>query len=216
MVFNRLKMAVAKGFLGSASAFIIMSSAINVANAKATAQSNHAFIGAQVGTSILTQKRVSSMSPASYNRSYSYTAAAYGILGGYEMWFMDNLAGRFYASFGGANYYMIGFGAGADVVWNFMNVGGGNLGIFGGLYIGANYWLSGWYSNWSNANSAMSFDMALDLGVRWALDKHVVEVLGKIPFIEAKTASRTWSDGDVWSYYSKESFSLMARYMYRF
>lgn len=223
MVFSRLKMAVAKGFLGSASAFIIMSSAINVANAKATAESNHAFIGAQIGTSMLTQSRESNLEPSTYNYKDAHITASYGILGGYEVWFTNSLVGRFYMSFGGANLYVLNFGMGSDIIWNFINVGGGNLGIFGGLFFGGNYWLNGWYessrfSNFMKGNAAPSttFDIAFNLGVRWALNRHAIEVLGKIPFFGAEVRKTTYTDGDIISYYSNETFCVMARYMYRF
>ena len=148
---------------------------------------------------------------------YSYTTAAYGVLGGYEYWFSNSLGARGYALFSGANFYVMQFGVGADVIYNITNVADGNLGVVAGLQVGGVYWLNSWYWWGSSSNqNSLAFDMALNIGVRWTQNEHVIEVLGKIPFIEAHTGTYLYSDGDKNEYYSKETFSFVARYMYRF
>lgn len=108
------------------------------------------------------------------------------------------------------------FGIGADILWNFMNVADGNLGLIAGLQAGAMYWLNSWYY-WSSTNqSPFGFDLALNIGLRWSQNEHVIELLGKIPFIKTKTGEYIYSDGDKNEYYAKETFSIIARYVYRF
>ena len=177
------------------------------------------FVGLQAGTSLLQQKNEYHWN-SPYNRNiskYSYTTAAYGVLGGYEYWFSNSLGARGYALFSGANFYVMQFGVGADVIYNITNVADGNLGVVAGLQVGGVYWLNSWdwWGSSSNQNS-LAFDMALNIGVRWTQNEHVIELLGKIPFIEAHTGTYLYSDGDKNEYYSKETFSFVARYMYRF
>ena len=177
------------------------------------------FVGLQAGTSLLQQKNEYHWNNP-YNRNiskYSYTTAAYGVLGGYEYWFSNSLGARGYALFSGANFYVMQFGVGADVIYNITNVADGNLGVVAGLQLGGVYWLNSWYWWGSSSNqNSLAFDMALNIGVRWTQNEHVIEVLGKIPFIEAHTGTYLYSDGDKNEYYSKETFSFVARYMYRF
>ena len=177
------------------------------------------FVGLQAGTSLLQQKNEYHWNYP-YNRNvskYSYTTAAYGVLGGYEYWFSNSLGARGYALFSGANFYVMQFGVGADVIYNITNVADGNLGVVAGLQVGGVYWLNSWYWWGSSSNqNSLAFDMALNIGVRWTQNEHVIELLGKIPFIEAHTGTYLYSDGDKNEYYSKETFSFVARYMYRF
>lgn len=177
------------------------------------------FVGLQAGTSLLQQKNEYHWNNP-YNRNiskYSYTTAAYGVLGGYEYWFSNSLGARGYALFSGANFYVMQFGVGADVIYNITNVADGNLGVVAGLQLGGVYWLNSWYWWGSSSNqNSLGFDMALNIGVRWTQNEHVIELLGKIPFIEAHTGTYLYSDGDKNEYYSKETFSFVARYMYRF
>ena len=177
------------------------------------------FVGLQAGTSLLQQKNEYHWN-SPYNRNiskYSYTTAAYGVLGGYEYWFSNSLGARGYALFSGANFYVMQFGVGADVIYNITNVADGNLGVVAGLQLGGVYWLNSWYWWGSSSNqNSLAFDMALNIGVRWTQNEHVIELLGKIPFIEAHTGTYLYSDGDKNEYYSKETFSFVARYMYRF
>ena len=177
------------------------------------------FVGLQAGTSLLQQKNEYHWNYP-YNRNiskYSYTTAAYGVLGGYEYWFSNSLGVRGYALFSGANFYVMQFGVGADVIYNITNVADGNLGVIAGLQVGGVYWLNSWYWWGSSSNqNSLAFDMALNIGVRWTQNEHVIELLGKIPFIEAHTGTYLYSDGDKNEYYSKETFSFVARYMYRF
>ena len=177
------------------------------------------FVGLQAGTSLLQQKNEYHWNNP-YNRNiskYSYTTAAYGVLGGYEYWFSNSLGARGYALFSGANFYVMQFGVGADVIYNITNVADGNLGVVAGLQLGGVYWLNSWYWWGSSSNqNSLAFDMALNIGVRWTQNEHVIELLGKIPFIEAHTGTYLYSDGDKNEYYSKETFSFVARYMYRF
>lgn len=131
--------------------------------------------------------------------------------------FSNSLGVRGYALFSGANFYVMQFGVGADVIYNITNVADGNLGVIAGLQVGGVYWLNSWYWWGSSSNqNSLAFDMALNIGVRWTQNEHVIEVLGKIPFIEAHTGTYLYSDGDKNEYYSKETFSFVARYMYRF
>lgn len=182
------------------------------------------FVGLQAGTSLLQQKRDDhyrdSGSEYVNTYKYSYTTAAYGVLGGYEYWFSNSLGARGYALFSGANFYVMQFGVGADVIYNITNVADGNLGVIAGLQLGGVYWLNSWYLWGSSSNqNSLAFDMALNIGVRWTQNEHVIELLGKIPFIEAHTGTRNWSNtasNYKDEYYSKETFSFVARYMYRF
>ena len=176
------------------------------------------FVGLQAGTSLLQQKNEYHWN-SPYNRNiskYSYTTAAYGVLGGYEYWFSNSLGARGYALFSGANFYVMQFGVGADVIYNITNVADGNLGVIAGLQVGGAYWLNSRFWGYYNDKNSLEFDMALNIGVRWTQNEHVIELLGKIPFIEAHTGTYLYSDGDKNEYYSKETFSFVARYMYRF
>ena len=176
------------------------------------------FVGLQAGTSLLQLKNNLTMDTGRTSTyRYNYTTAAYGVLGGYEYWFSNSLGARGYALFSGANFYVMQFGVGADVIYNITNVADGNLGVVAGLQVGGVYWLNSWYWWGSSSNqNSLAFDMALNIGVRWTQNEHVIEVLGKIPFIEAHTGTYLYSDGDKNEYYSKETFSFVARYMYRF
>ena len=175
------------------------------------------FVGLQAGTSLLQQKNEYHWTNNRNTYRYSYTTAAYGVLGGYEYWFSNSLGARGYALFSGANFYVMQFGVGADVIYNITNVADGNLGVVAGLQLGGVYWLNSWYWWGSSSNqNSLAFDMALNIGVRWTQNEHVIEVLGKIPFIEAHTGTYLYSNGDKNEYYSKETFSFVARYMYRF
>lgn len=178
------------------------------------------FVGLQAGTSLLQLKNNLTMDTGrTYTYRYNYTTAAYGVLGGYEYWFSNSLGARGYALFSGANFYVMQFGVGADVIYNITNVADGNLGVVAGLQLGGVYWLNSWYWWGSSSNqNSLAFDMALNIGVRWTQNEHVIELLGKIPFIEAHTGTYTagYTDGYKNEYYSKETFSFVARYMYRF
>ena len=172
------------------------------------------FVGLQAGTSLLQQKDKMWTNNV---YKYNYTTAAYGVLGGYEYWFSNSLGVRGYALFSGANFYVMQFGVGADVIYNITNVADGNLGVMAGLQVGGVYWLNSWYWWGSSSNqNSLGFDMALNIGVRWTQNEHVIELLGRIPFIETKTGTLNFSDGTKNEYYSKETFSFVARYMYRF
>ena len=178
------------------------------------------FVGLQAGTSLLQQKNEYHWN-SPYNRNiskYSYTTAAYGVLGGYEYWFSNSLGARGYALFSGANFYVMQFGVGADVIYNITNVADGNLGVIAGLQVGGAYWLNSRFWGYYNDKNSLEFDMALNIGVRWTQNEHVIELLGKIPFIEAHTGTYTagYTDGYKNEYYAKETFSFVARYMYRF
>ena len=174
------------------------------------------FVGLQAGTSLLQLKNNLTMDTGRTSTyRYNYTTAAYGVLGGYEYWFSNSLGVRGYALFSGANFYVMQFGVGADVIYNITNVADGNLGVVAGLQVGGVYWLNSWYWWGSSSNqNSLAFDMALNIGVRWTQNEHVIELLGKIPFIEAHTG--TYTDGYKNEYYAKETFSFVARYMYRF
>lgn len=175
------------------------------------------FVGLQAGTSLLQLKNNLTMDTGRTSTyRYNYTTAAYGVLGGYEYWFSNSLGVRGYALFSGANFYVMQFGVGADVIYNITNVADGNLGVIAGLQVGGAYWLNSRFWGYYNDKNSLEFDMALNIGVRWTQNEHVIELLGKIPFIEAHTGTYLYSDGDKNEYYSKETFSFVARYMYRF
>ncbi len=177
------------------------------------------FVGLQAGTSLLQQKNEYHWNNP-YNRNiskYSYTTQRMVCLAVMNISFSNSLGVRGYALFSGANFYVMQFGVGADVIYNITNVADGNLGVIAGLQVGGVYWLNSWYWWGSSSNqNSLAFDMALNIGVRWTQNEHVIEVLGKIPFIEAHTGTYLYSDGDKNEYYSKETFSFVARYMYRF
>ena len=177
------------------------------------------FVGLQAGTSLLQLKNNLTMDTGRTSTyRYNYTTAAYGVLGGYEYWFSNSLGVRGYALFSGANFYVMQFGVGADVIYNITNVADGNLGVIAGLQVGGAYWLNSRVWGYYNDKNSLEFDMALNIGVRWTQNEHVIELLGKIPFIEAHTGTYTagYTDGYKNEYYAKETFSFVARYMYRF
>ncbi|EEO24998.2 MULTISPECIES: outer membrane beta-barrel protein [Helicobacter] len=177
------------------------------------------FVGLQAGTSLLQLKNNLTMDTGRTSTyRYNYTTAAYGVLGGYEYWFSNSLGVRGYALFSGANFYVMQFGVGADVIYNITNVADGNLGVIAGLQVGGAYWLNSRFWGYYNDKNSLEFDMALNIGVRWTQNEHVIELLGKIPFIEAHTGTYTagYTDGYKNEYYAKETFSFVARYIYRF
>ncbi|MWV63193.1 outer membrane beta-barrel protein [Helicobacter saguini] len=216
MVFNKLKLLG----IGSVVAFC---SILNVVNAEVVEEKSRAFFGVQAGSSWFRIRHVGwgfdtvNQVRVSAENSYNYTYANYGILGGYELWFMDYLGLRLYANYTLMGYASImQFGGGADVIWNFMNVGGGNLGIFGGFQAMGVYFSGSWVGIASNNGRNWGFDMAANIGVRWSLDNHVVEIFGKIPFIESKTYEN-YMDGEVFQQrFTRELFALNLRYVYRF
>lgn len=210
---------------GSIAAFIsIVALSTNVASAEVIAEKSRAFIGAQAGSSWFKIRSVgwgfntTNNTRVSREDAYNYTYANYGILGGYELWFMDYLGVRMYGMYNLMGYASImQFGAGADVVWNFMNIGGGNLGVFGGLQAMGVYFSGSWVGIASDNGRNWGFDMAANVGVRWALDNHVAEIFGKIPFIESKTYENYYTDGQVFQQrFTRELFALTFRYVYRF
>lgn len=197
---------------------------------KLLSEKSRTFVGAQVGMSLLQNTfeytYLSSFLGGRIADTYTwnYTTTTYGILGGYEHWFSDSFGARGYALFNGSSFYVMQFGVGADAIWNFTNVANGNMGLFGGLQASTVYWLSSWYSWNTSDQSPFGFDIALNIGLRWSQKEHAIELLGKFPFIKTKTGDSNYGFDYGYGfgynykgeYYSKENFSLVARYIYRF
>ena len=189
---------------------------------------NRAFVGLQAGTSMLKDKhkliaKHNGITDKDSISDWNFSVASYGVIGGYEYWFSNNLGVRGYALVSMSSTYRLyamHFGIGADVMYNFVEIAGGNIGVIGGLQLGGVYWGKGYYIVYEQetVKKPLAFDIALNIGLRYSQDKHVLELVGKIPFIESRIGTR---DLKATAYasdetYAREVYSIIARYMYRF
>ncbi|MDY5949959.1 MAG: outer membrane beta-barrel protein [Helicobacter sp.] len=189
---------------------------------------NRAFVGLQVGTSMLKDKhkliaKHDNITNKDSISDWNFSVASYGVLGGYEYWFSNNLGVRGYALVSMSSTYRLyamHFGIGADVMYNFVEIAGGNIGVVGGLQLGGVYWGKGYYIVYEQetVKKPLAFDIALNIGLRYSQDKHVLELVGKIPFIESHIGTRDLKAASYASdeTYAREVYSIIARYMYRF
>lgn len=187
-----------------------------------------AFVGLQVGTSMLKDKhkliaKHDNITNKDSISDWNFSVASYGVLGGYEYWFSNNLGVRGYALVSMSSTYRLyamHFGIGADVMYNFVEIAGGNIGVVGGLQLGGVYWGKGYYIVYEQetVKKPLAFDIALNIGLRYSQDKHVLELVGKIPFIESHIGTRDLKAASYASdeTYAREVYSIIARYMYRF
>lgn len=190
---------------------------------------NRAFVGLQAGTSMLKDKhkliaKHDNITNKDSISDWNFSVASYGVLGGYEYWFSNNLGVRGYALVSMSSTYRLyamHFGIGADVMYNFVEIAGGNIGVVGGLQLGGVYWGKGYYIVYEQetVKKPLAFDIALNIGLRYSQDKHVLELVGKIPFIESRIGTRDISKATAYASdetYAREVYSIIARYMYRF
>lgn len=186
---------------------------------------NRAFVGLQAGTSMLKDKHILVPNPGydGFTKNWYFNVASYGVIGGYEYWFSNNLGVRGYALVSMSSTYRLyamHFGIGADVMYNFVEIAGGNIGVVGGLQLGGVYWGKGYYVVYEQetVKKPLAFDIALNIGLRYSQDKHVLELVGKIPFIESHIGTRDLKAASYASdeTYAREVYSIIARYMYRF
>ena len=190
---------------------------------------NRAFVGLQVGTSMLKDKhkliaKHNGITDKDSISDWNFSVASYGVLGGYEYWFSNNLGVRGYALVSMSSTYRLyamHFGIGADAMYNFVEIAGGNIGVVGGLQLGGVYWGKPYYLTFAEKTikKPLAFDMALNIGLRYSQDKHVLELVGKIPFIESRIGTRDISRATAYASdetYAREVYSIIARYMYRF
>ena len=189
---------------------------------------NRAFVGLQAGTSMLKDKhkliaKHNGITNKDSISDWNFSVASYGVIGGYEYWFSNNLGVRGYALVSMSSTYRLyamHFGIGADVMYNFVEIAGGNIGVIGGLQLGGVYWGKGYYIVYEQetVKKPLAFDIALNIGLRYSQDKHVLELVGKIPFIESHIGTRDLKAASYASdeTYAREVYSIIARYMYRF
>ncbi|WP_281651240.1 outer membrane beta-barrel protein [Helicobacter bilis] len=189
---------------------------------------NRAFVGLQAGTSMLKDKhkliaKHNGITDKDSISDWNFSVASYGVIGGYEYWFSNNLGVRGYALVSMSSTYRLyamHFGIGADVMYNFVEIAGGNIGVIGGLQLGGVYWGKGYYIVYEQetVKKPLAFDIALNIGLRYSQDKHVLELVGKIPFIESHIGTRDLKAASYASdeTYAREVYSIIARYMYRF
>lgn len=189
---------------------------------------NRAFVGLQVGTSMLKDKhkliaKHNGITDKDSISDWNFSVASYGVLGGYEYWFSNNLGVRGYALVSMSSTYQLyamHFGVGVDAMYDFMEIAGGNIGVIGGLQLGGVYWGKPYYLTFAEKTikKPLAFDMALNIGLRYSQDKHVLELVGKIPFIESRIGTRDLGNDAYASdeTYAREVYSIIARYMYRF
>lgn len=189
---------------------------------------NRAFVGLQAGTSMLKDKhkliaKHNGNTDKDSISDWNFSVASYGVIGGYEYWFSNNLGVRGYALVSMSSTYRMyatHFGIGADVMYNFVEIAGGNIGVVGGLQLGGVYWGKGYYIVYEQetVKKPLAFDIALNIGLRYSQDKHVLELVGKIPFIESHIGTRELKAASYASdeTYAREVYSIIARYMYRF
>ncbi|WP_285819149.1 outer membrane beta-barrel protein [Helicobacter bilis] len=188
-----------------------------------------AFVGLQVGTSMLKDKhkliaKHNNITNKDSISDWNFSVASYGVLGGYEYWFSNNLGVRGYALVSMSSTYRMyatHFGIGVDAMYNFVEIAGGNIGVIGGLQLGGVYWGKGYYIAYEQdtIKKPLAFDIALNIGLRYSQDKHVLELVGKIPFIESRIGTRDISKATAYASdetYAREVYSIIARYMYRF
>ena len=194
-----------------------------------TESKGRAFVGLQAGTSMLKDKhkliaKHDNIANKDSISDWNFSVASYGVLGGYEYWFSNNLGVRGYALVSMSSTYRLyamHFGIGADVMYNFVEIAGGNIGVVGGLQLGGVYWGKGYYIVYEQetVKKPLAFDIALNIGLRYSQDKHVLELVGKIPFIESRIGTRDISRATAYASdetYAREVYSIIARYMYRF
>lgn len=189
---------------------------------------NRAFVGLQAGTSMLKDKhkliaKHDNITNKDSISDWNFSVASYGVIGGYEYWFSNNLGVRGYALVSMSSTYRMyatHFGIGADVMYDFVEIAGGNIGVVGGLQLGGVYWGKGYYIVYEQetVKKPLAFDIALNIGLRYSQDKHVLELVGKIPFIESHIGTRDLKAASYASdeTYAREVYSIIARYMYRF
>lgn len=189
---------------------------------------NREFVGLQAGTSMLKDKhkliaKHDNITNKDSISDWNFSVASYGVIGGYEYWFSNNLGVRGYALVSMSSTYRLyamHFGIGADVMYNFVEIAGGNIGVVGGLQLGGVYWGKGYYIVYEQETikKPLAFDIALNIGLRYSQDKHVLELVGKIPFIESRIGTRDLKAASYASdeTYAREVYSIIARYMYRF
>ena len=186
---------------------------------------NRAFVGLQAGTSMLKDKHILVPNPGydGFTKNWYFNVASYGVLGGYEYWFSNNLGVRGYALVSMSSTYQLyamHFGVGVDAMYDFMEIAGGNIGVIGGLQLGGVYWGKPYYLTFAEKTikKPLAFDIALNIGLRYSQDKHVLELVGKIPFIESRIGTRDLGNDAYASdeTYAREVYSIIARYMYRF
>ena len=216
-------MGFRKSIKASVLSFALVSSVVYAS--EGVENENRAFVGLQAGTSMLKDRHIFVPNPSfnGFTKDWYYNVASYGVIGGYEYWLSDNLGVRGYALVSMSSTYQLyamHFGVGADVMYNFVEIAGGNIGVIGGLQLGGVYWGKPYYLTFAEKTikKPLAFDIALNIGLRYSQDKHVLELVGKIPFIESRIGTRDLGN-DVYASdetYAREVYSIIARYMYRF
>ncbi len=225
-------MGFRKSIKASVLSFALVSSVVYAsenAEGVSTESKGRVFVGLQAGTSMLKDKhkliaKHDNITNKDSISDWNFSVASYGVLGGYEYWLSDNLGVRGYALVSMSSTYQpyaMHFGVGVDAMYDFMEIAGGNIGVIGGLQLGGVYWGKPYYLTFAEKTikKPLAFDMALNIGLRYSQDKHVLELVGKIPFIESRIGTRDISRATAYASdetYAREVYSIIARYMYRF
>ncbi|EEO25044.1 MULTISPECIES: outer membrane beta-barrel protein [Helicobacter] len=183
-----------------------------------TEEKNGAFIGLQLGSSMIQAKKKTFLADRTDEYAWENSHIAYGLLSGYQHWFNNKVGMRGYAMFSGYNFYVLQFGVGVDVTYSAVKVGCGKFGIVAGLQAGGVYSYDSWY--WSGSfkhNNPFALDLAVNAGMRYSGSKHTMELIVKIPFIGVHSEAYTMDiSSEKHEDYLKEVYSLVWRYMYTF
>lgn len=212
------------------------------------AEENGIFIGAQLGYGSGNFDNAVTLQNTLENLAYYGGGIKFGVVAGYKHFFTPKVGLRYYAglSYGGLNFEnlayngtnwktrvsgtQISYSANIDLLANFITSEEINFGGFIGLSVGGVNYSGGDLDDFERQDVAQvnpnwkldrnAIDVALNIGLRNTIAKnHGIEVVGRIPFIDAILLDKTMVVNTNRSSFKTKivnSYDLFIRYTYAF
>lgn len=169
----------------------------------------------------------------------------YGVMAGYTHFFNNYFGGRIYGSLNALHIKFsndgmqsvdtllsaLYWGMNVDLVVNFMALRNFDMGVYVGVFVGANIFLETGYADYIIRMGEMSgfkvnrtsFDFALNVGLRTAIAKNIgLEVALRVPFLKSYAVNEdtySWQNRTylgVYQIYFKQNYNVNLRLLYKF
>ncbi len=183
--------------------------------------------------------------PNSYSVTEKKGGVDYGVMAGYTHFFNNYFGGRIYGSLNALHIKFsndgiesvntllsaLYWGMNADLIINFVALRNFDMGVYVGVFVGANTFLETGYFDYIVRESKKSgfkvnhtvFDVALNVGLRTILAKHIgLEVAVRVPFLKSYAVNEDAYSRQNGAYignyqiYFKQNYNINLRLLYQF